>query len=132
MIFGIGTDIIQIPRIHALYTKSGDKLAHKILSPSEIIEYSAITIAQKPAFLAKRFAAKESIAKAFGVGIGKDIAFCDIEILHDNLGKPLAKVHRDIALDKNIFLSISDDFPIVVAFAIVFNTCTNIKAESVI
>ncbi|MEY3196968.1 MAG: 4-phosphopantetheinyl transferase [Pseudomonadota bacterium] len=119
MIIGIGTDVLRIPRIEELYLKSGNAFAKRILADSELEEYEKNTDEKKPYFLAKRFAAKEAIAKALGVGIGSRLSFLDIAIKHDDLGKPIPEIKRDIAKGKNILLSISDDFPIVVAFAVV-------------
>ena len=44
---------------------------------------------------AARFAAKEAIAKAFGIGIGKDLEWTDMEILRDELGKPYVTLSGD-------------------------------------
>lgn len=119
MILGIGTDIIQIPRIEKLVEKYKDSLAERILSEAEIDLYYQKPIADRGAFLAKRFSAKEAISKAFGVGIGEHLGFKDITISNDNSGKPEAKVVRSIAQDKQIYISISDDYPIAVAFAVI-------------
>ena len=66
MIFGIGTDIVHIPRIQQALERHGERFAERILTPSELEGYRR---AGQPAhFLAKRFAAKEAAAKALGVG----------------------------------------------------------------
>lgn len=119
MIIGIGTDIVQIPRIEEMAKKYKDGFPKRILSSGEIIEYEKKSEKEKTAFLAKRFAAKEAIAKAFGVGIGEDMTFQDIEISNDKSGKPSAIVKSEIGQNKEIFISISDDYPIAVAFAVV-------------
>ncbi len=119
MILGIGTDIVQIPRVHGLLQKFGERFINKILTGNELARYSQIPEEQKANFLAKRFAAKEAVAKAFGTGIGESIKFHDIIISNDDLGKPEAKVSSLAAKDKNIFLSIADDHPTAVAFAVV-------------
>jgi holo-[acyl-carrier protein] synthase len=119
MIFGIGTDIVQIPRIEKLLEKFGDDFAKKILFDTELDQYYTLPSEKKPSFLAKRFAAKEALAKAFGTGIGASIGFHDIIISNDGTGKPFANVTADIAKDKNISLSISDDYPIAIAFVVI-------------
>jgi holo-[acyl-carrier protein] synthase len=119
MIIGIGTDIVQIPRIEKILGKYADEFPNKILCLEEVSEYHKKASKDKIPFLAKRFAAKEAIAKAFGFGIGQQIKFHDIEISNDDLGKPCAIVKNDIGQDKNILLSISDDYPIAIAFAVI-------------
>ena len=39
MIFGIGTDIIQISRIAAAVGRHGDRFAQKVLGPQEMEKY---------------------------------------------------------------------------------------------
>ena len=119
MIIGIGTDIVQIPRIESLCEKFPDEFVSRILNESEKEKYFLLDKAEKSNFLAKRYAAKEAIAKAFGRGIGAEVGFHDITIDNDAKGKPFATVSSKIAVDKKIDLSISDDHPIAVAFAVV-------------
>ena len=66
MIFGIGTDVVEVIRIKESLDKFGDKLAQKILTHEEIAAYQASS--RKENFLAKRFAAKEAFSKALGTG----------------------------------------------------------------
>ena len=63
-------------------------LLQRILTKSESTNNQPLTIN----YLAKRFAAKEAIAKAYGTGIGSALSFQDIEISNDENGKPLAKI----------------------------------------
>lgn len=118
MIIGIGTDIVRLDRIERLLKKFGDKFISRILSPSEIIKLESSI--SKSHFLAKRFAAKEAIAKALGTGIGLHIAFKDIIISNNSLGAPIVSIHKDIAQGKNILLSIADEKDLAIAFAVVF------------
>jgi len=119
MIYGIGTDIVQIPRIEKLLSKYKNQFVERILSKSELEQLLELPAIKHASFLAKRFAAKEAIVKAFGVGIGSEIKFHDIVISNDILGKPLAKIVSSIAKDKKISLSISDDYPIAIAFVVI-------------
>ena len=66
MIYGIGTDVVEVIRIKESIEKYGDKLAKKILTDEEMIAYKSSTL--KENFLAKRFAAKEAFSKAMGTG----------------------------------------------------------------
>jgi holo-[acyl-carrier protein] synthase len=119
MIIGIGTDIVQIPRIEKLLTKFNNNFVERILFGTELDQYNALANINKASFIAKRFAAKEAIAKAFGTGIGFQLRFHDIIISNDSLGKPSANIISDIAIGKNISISISDDYPIAIAFVVI-------------
>ena len=65
MIFGIGTDIVDLTRITRIHQKYGDRLAQKILGEKEFRKISETFSAQR---LATQFAVKEAILKASGVG----------------------------------------------------------------
>ncbi|TNV20131.1 holo-ACP synthase [Buttiauxella sp. B2] len=85
-ILGLGTDIVEIARIESVILRSGDRLAKRVLSANEWLQYQAH---QQPVrFLAKRFAVKEAAAKAFGTGIRNGLAFNQFEVFNDPLGKP--------------------------------------------
>ncbi len=85
-ILGLGTDIVEIARIEGVISRSGDRLAQRVLSSNEWQQYQAH---QQPVrFLAKRFAVKEAAAKAFGTGIRGGLAFNQFEVYNDALGKP--------------------------------------------
>ncbi|PIJ52334.1 holo-ACP synthase [Erwinia sp. OLTSP20] len=85
-ILGLGTDIVEIARIEGVVSRSGDRLAQRVLSVGEWQQYQ---VHQQPVrFLAKRFAVKEAAAKAFGTGIRGGLAFNQFEVYNDPLGKP--------------------------------------------
>ena len=85
-ILGLGTDIVEIARIEGVISRSGDRLAQRVLSVNEWAQYQAHK--QPLRFLAKRFAVKEAAAKAFGTGIRGGLAFNQFEVFNDELGKP--------------------------------------------
>ena len=122
MIYGIGTDVVEVSRIKLALKKHGQKLAEKILTAHELLAYKDVK--SKENFLAKRFAAKEAFAKAFGTGLSGDVKLKSIEVINDDLGKPLLKYHDKLKVlvqEKNIHrchLSISDEKNIAVAFVI--------------
>ncbi len=103
MIFGIGTDIIEVDRIGKRLEKS-DALKQKLYTAREqkYCEKGKVTIYQ---CYAARFAAKEAFFKALGTGYRYGMAFHEIEILNDELGKPyvnpLGKV-KDYLEENNI------------------------------
>jgi holo-[acyl-carrier protein] synthase len=110
MIFGIGTDLIEVERVaHKMEKKEGFK--ELVFSPAEIIYCEAG--ANKYEHYAARFAAKEAFFKAIGTGWRNGTAFNEIEIYHDEEGKPeirflgnTAKTITELKLGK-IFVSLS-------------------------
>jgi len=122
-VFGIGIDIVELKRVDQIYSKYGDKFAKKILSNSELKNFQVSN--DKISFLAKRFAAKEAVGKALGIGILNGILLKNIFITHDSLGKPLVKINNikklKLHLDKIIHISISDEKKYAVANAIILN-----------
>ena len=62
MIIGIGHDICRIDRIAQIYERFGDRFARRICTEAERAELDSR--ADKPAYLAKRFAVKEAVYKA--------------------------------------------------------------------
>ena len=122
MIFGIGTDIVEIERIRKL--DSLEKFADKILSLNELEVFKSQIDEKKVTFLAKQFAAKEAVSKALGTGIGKDIRFNQIEILRNSDGKPylnhdgiITTIFNDLGITKT-HVSLSDEKKYVLAFVI--------------
>ena len=122
MIFGIGTDIVEVARIEASLVQFGDAFAEKILAESELASYHESHI--KARFLAKRFAAKEAFSKALGTGLRAPATFHNIAVSHDNLGKPilvLAAELQEFLADKYIqktHISISDEKNLAAAFVV--------------
>ncbi|QNO14576.1 holo-ACP synthase [Alkalicella caledoniensis] len=82
MIIGVGVDLIEISRIKKVVEARGDKLLERLFTERELEVMS-----RKHETIAGRFAAKEAVVKALGVGIGI-ISWKDIEIIKDKLGKP--------------------------------------------
>ena len=122
MIFGIGTDIVEVARIEASIAQFGDEFAKRILADSEFSIYLASHI--KARFLAKRFAAKEAFSKALGTGLRHPATFQNIAVTHDELGKPmlvLASELQDFLQSKYIahmHISISDERNLAAAFVV--------------
>ncbi len=85
--FGIGTDILEIARVRDAISKIGEPFIERIFTP---LEQAYCRKHQDPIpQFAARFSAKESITKALGCGIGGKIGWLDIEISHDEAGKPI-------------------------------------------
>ena len=118
IIFGIGTDIVNINRLEKSLKKHGNKFINKIFSKNEI---SYCMSKKNPVpFYAKRFAAKEALTKALGTGFRKGISFKNIEVMNNEVGKPLIKLKgKALSMLKKkiknrryqIDISLSDDKP---------------------
>jgi holo-[acyl-carrier protein] synthase len=123
-IVGIGVDIIDNKRFKKLVKDK--KFINRIFSKKEIS--ASKKKLNKINFFSKRFAAKESFAKALGTGFRNNLNFKDIEIVNDKLGKPFYLINNKIKeiIKKNkkianfeLFLSISDEKDYSVAFTII-------------
>ena len=93
MIFGIGTDIIEIARVEDKLSRTRG-LKEKVFTAGEI-EYSQAK-AKSGQHFAARFAAKEAFLKAMGTGWRSGYRFNDVEIVNNQLGKPEVLVHGKI------------------------------------
>lgn len=91
MIAGIGIDLIETSRIRGTLDKFGDRFFRRVFTAKEVEYCSSMKFPDR--HLAARFAAKEAVSKCFGTGIGKDLGWKDIEVTHDELGKPLIQLH---------------------------------------
>ena len=113
MTIAIGTDIVEIQRIANVLERQGDKFVQRILTESEIAEYQAR--GNSVAFLAKRFAAKEAIAKALGTGIGRGISFQHMIVSNNSDGAPQVELQANAAErlkqmgGSQVLLSLSDE-----------------------
>jgi len=121
MIVGIGTDIVAVARLRGMWERHGDRALDKLLAPSERADFAGA--ADKGRFLAKRFAAKEAFAKAFGSGVRPPVLLPAIGIGHDELGKPVFEFHgqlAEIVLSRRLttHLSISDEAEYAVAYVL--------------
>jgi holo-[acyl-carrier protein] synthase len=127
MIFGIGTDILQIPRIEAALARNGDRFAEKILGPEELEKYrrrKAKVEARGIRFLATRFAAKEAFSKAIGLGMRMPMTWRALQVLNAPSGKPVAVASgllKEYMEQNNLVaqVSITDEVEYAVAFVIV-------------
>jgi holo-[acyl-carrier protein] synthase len=90
MIYGTGTDIIEVSRIQAVMEKDIG-FREKIFTPGEIAYCE--TKKFKYQNYAARFSAKEAFMKAIGTGWRFGIRFADIDVYHDEYGKPLIALH---------------------------------------
>ena len=121
MILGIGIDITEVPRIRRLLERKG--FAEKVFSSEERSDFG--DTARPEIRLAGRFAAKEAVMKALGVGWALGVAWTDISVANDPGGKPrvtLSGRAKDIADEmgaSRILVSISHGADYAVAHALI-------------
>ncbi|SFV81663.1 Holo-[acyl-carrier protein] synthase [hydrothermal vent metagenome] len=122
MIYGVGTDIINIERVAHILSKNKDGFVRRVLSEHEQALFA--NKGDSASYCAKRFAAKEAFAKALGTGIGKIVSFQDLSVRNNDEGKPYfipSEKLRLFLLNKNIkhaHLSLSDEKYNAVAFVV--------------
>jgi holo-[acyl-carrier protein] synthase len=122
MIIGIGTDLVEVRRIQQSLDKFGERFVKKVLTAEELQQFAE---AKFPgSFLAKRFAAKEAVAKVLGTGMRAGVHFTNIAVTHDAAGKPMvclsaAAQTRAAQLGVDHWhLSITDERQFALAFAV--------------
>jgi holo-[acyl-carrier protein] synthase len=122
MTIAIGTDIVEIARIGEILERQGERFVDRILSPSEKLQYQQLS--DGVAFVAKRFAAKEAIAKALGTGIGRGVSFQDMVISNDEKGAPMAECFNTAAEimqargGQKMLISLADERRYATAYAV--------------
>jgi holo-[acyl-carrier protein] synthase len=134
MIYGVGTDIINIERVEQILNKNKDGFVHRVLSEHEQALFA--NKGDSAAYCAKRFAAKEAFAKALGTGIGRIVSFQDLTIRNNEQGKPYfipSEKLRLYLVDRNIkqaHLSLSDEKFNAVALTAKKFGCEGTKREA--
>lgn len=122
MIVGTGLDIVEVNRIQLIHDRHKLKFAERILGESEMHEYHQCSYPVR--FLAKRFAAKEAVAKALGTGFSMGITMGMICVDHDKSGRPMIKLSHAAQLRADqmkvraSWLSISDEKHYATAFVV--------------
>ena len=121
-ILDIGVDIVEIDRIKEALTKN-ERFLNKLFTKNEIEYFKSKNF--KVETIAGNFAAKEAISKAIGTGI-RNFKFSDMEILRNDLGKPVVKTYNNLkqicidfnVLDIKVSISHSNKYAVANAIAI--------------
>jgi holo-[acyl-carrier protein] synthase len=87
VIYGVGTDVVEIGRIEAALERYGERFARRILCPPELERFAKHRL--KANYLAKRFAAKEAFTKALGTGIRAPANWHGVWVRNLASGKPV-------------------------------------------
>ena len=98
MIYGLGTDVVEIGRIEKALARWGERFAERILCASELKRFR--NHKQPVSYLAKRFAAKEAFTKALGTGIKAPANWHGVWVGNQPSGKP--ELHFSEPLKKHL------------------------------
>ncbi len=123
MIFGVGTDVVELSRIQAIYERFGEHFVKRLLMDAEIELFKR---SKRPVqFLAMRFAGKEATVKAMGTGFAHGVWLRDVGIVNNDWGRPLVtwsergrRVCDRLGIGEG-HVSLTDDVGLVIAFAVV-------------
>ena len=118
MIKGLGNDLVEIERIRQSIQKHGSRFLDKVFTPKE--QTYCLSYNDNAPRFAGRFSAKEAVVKALGTGFGKEVSFLDVEIINNELGKPVCTLSSSVMLrfeDPEILITIthSKEFAAAVA-----------------
>ena len=122
MIYGIGTDLVDLDRIKKI--KSLSTFAKKILGNQELQKYQQLTDGYNQSYIGKQFAGKEAFVKALGTGFKKPIFPRDIQILRNSFGQPEvllsdeAKSYIENLGITKTHVSLADESNHLIAFAV--------------
>lgn len=114
----IGTDLVEVSRIHSAIKDSGNRFVNRIYTPSE--QKYCNSKATPSIHFAGRFAAKEAVMKALkSSGINKPISFSSIEVLSKNSGEPEVNLHLEYEGHCKVSISHTQNHAIASAICII-------------
>lgn len=122
MIVGIGTDMVEIARIADALDRHGNRFRQRVLTEAERRVFGSVDAEAR--WFAKRYAAKEAVAKAFGTGIGAQLSFQDIVVGREKSGRPMLSFQGNgVALSRRFgvmraHLSLTDEREFALAFVV--------------
>ncbi|MGC7405252.1 holo-ACP synthase [Pandoraea pneumonica] len=125
-LYGVGTDILQISRVVGVMERTQGRFAERVLGPEELKVYHARqnrSAVRGLAYLCTRFAAKEAVSKAIGLGMRWPMTWRAVQTLNAPSGKPVVVASGELAewlaaRQLSIEISITDEKEYAVAFAI--------------
>ena len=113
MIYGLGTDLLRVARIHSAFDVRGMRFAQRILGERE----------RGLLFLATRFAAKEALSKAIGLGMRQPMSWRMAEFVNAPTGKPTVELNEPLkswCIERGLsfHVSMTDEADMVCAFVV--------------
>lgn len=122
MIYGIGTDIVDMSRMRRIYSRYGERAARRILTEVELVRFRESR--ESARFISLHFAAKEAVVKALGTGFRPGMGLHDIAVVPEPLGRPTIRFSaRGAKLVKQrgggqTHVTLSDDGGFAIAVAV--------------
>jgi len=123
MVLSTGVDLVELVRVQRLTGRYGSRFLARVYTPAELRHCRG-----RVPELAARFAAKEAVAKALGVGLRilalDGVGWHEVETLSDSRGKPLVYLHGSAAARAALLglnhwsISLSHGRDVVVAFVV--------------
>lgn len=110
----IGIDLVEVDRIARL--AQSERFRKRVFTEAELADCGKRSFPERS--LAARFAAKEATAKALGTGIGRNLAWKDVEVTTKPGNRPQIRLHGKWA-QKPLRLSVSITHTQVTAAAVV-------------
>lgn len=126
MIYGIGTDIVELSRVQQTYDRFGQHFVDRLLMDEERVLFEQNKWPVR--FLAMRFAAKEATVKAMGTGFAHGVWIRDVGIVNNDWGRPeiiwsgRGRARCDELGIGQGHVSLTDDAGLILAFAIVMQS----------
>ena len=126
MIYGVGTDVVELARMRRLWERWGERAVGHILTPREIERFRRRKNSARS--LALHFCAKEAVVKALGTGFCPRMTLHDVILVPDSLGRPeieFSERGADYVAERGAgatHISLTDDA------GIVFGVCVMLKA----
>ncbi|MBV9736021.1 MAG: holo-ACP synthase [Acidisphaera sp.] len=129
MILGIGADLCDIRRIEAAIGRHGERFLARVFTPVERAKAGRRTERIRAATYAKRFAAKEAMAKALGTGFHRGVYMSDIGVVNLPGGQPTVQLAggaaarlaalTPYAMTAHVALTMTDEYPYALAQVII-------------
>jgi holo-[acyl-carrier protein] synthase len=89
-LLGLGCDLCEVERVRGVWARQGERFLELTFTAGE--KDYCLRMRDPAPHLAARFAAKEAVAKAFGTGIGAELGWRSVEVVHDERGAPRVRL----------------------------------------
>lgn len=123
MIYGVGTDLVELSRVQQTYDRFGEHFVNRLLMDEERSLFQKTR--HKVRFLAMRFAGKEAAVKAMGTGFAHGVWIRDVGIVNSEWGRPEIiwsgrgrRLCDELGIGEG-HVSLTDDAGLIMAFAVV-------------